>query len=124
MQRVCSLQRKTNNHSNMNTFQDHVFRAKVDDALKTVRTILDTTKHPGNGRISEKRHTRVSLDITLLARPADVPHAYDDKYSLVEQALKASIVATLNAAEVLGASGDALAGMQAWAADNKVRRLQ
>eukprot|EP01108_Squamamoeba_japonica_P001167 TRINITY_DN1469_c0_g1_i4.p1 TRINITY_DN1469_c0_g1~~TRINITY_DN1469_c0_g1_i4.p1 ORF type:complete len:617 (+),score=97.80 TRINITY_DN1469_c0_g1_i4:47-1852(+) len=83
----------------MNSFQEHVFRAKVDDTLKTVRTILDTTKHP--------------------ARPADVPHAYDDKYSLVEQALKASIVATLNAADVLGASGEALAGMQAWAADNK-----
>lgn len=30
----------------MNTFQDHVFRQKVDSALLTVRTILDTTKHP------------------------------------------------------------------------------
>ena len=42
----------------MNSFSDYEFRAKVDAALETVRKILDTTKHP--------------------ARPADVPHVYDD----------------------------------------------
>jgi hypothetical protein len=48
----------------MNSFNEYVFRGKVDTALDTVRKILETTKHP--------------------ARAADVPHVYDDKYGLVE----------------------------------------
>ena len=84
----------------MNSFQDAVFRAKVDEALRTVRTILDTNKHP--------------------ARLGDVPHRYDDKYGMAERAIKASQVATLNACEVFGLDGDALAGATAWAKDNKV----
>ena len=87
----------------MNTFQDAVFRSKIDAALTTVRTILDTTKHP--------------------QRAADVPHKYDDKYGLAERAIKASQVATLNAFEVLGLDGEAFKGAQAWAADNKVRSI-
>ena len=85
----------------MNTFQDYQFRATVDEALSTVRKILDTTKHP--------------------ARAADVPHVYDDKYGLVEQASKAALVATANAMEVFGASGAALDGMRNWVKANKVR---
>ena len=65
----------------MNSFQDYQFRAAVDEALTTVRKILETTKHP--------------------ARAADVPHVYDDKYGLVEAASKAALVATANALEVL-----------------------
>jgi len=84
----------------MNTFQDYQFRATVDEALSTVRKILDTTKHP--------------------ARAADVPHLYDDKYGLVEQASKAALVATANAMEVFGASGAALDGMRNWVKANKV----
>lgn len=30
----------------MDNFNEAVFRSKVDSALTTVRTILDTTKHP------------------------------------------------------------------------------
>jgi hypothetical protein len=30
----------------MDQFNEAAFRAKVDSALSTVRTILDTTKHP------------------------------------------------------------------------------
>jgi hypothetical protein len=85
----------------MNTFTDYAFRAQVDDALETVRKILDTTKHP--------------------VRPADVPHTYDDKFDLVEQASKAAIVATANALEVFGVSGAALEGMRNWVKANKVR---
>jgi hypothetical protein len=84
----------------MNSFSEYTFRAKVDDALDTVRKILDTTKHP--------------------ARPADVPHTYDDKYGLVEQATKAAIVAAGNALEVFGVSGAALDGMRNWVKANKV----
>jgi hypothetical protein len=86
----------------MNTFQDYQFRATVDEALSTVRKILDTTKHP--------------------ARAADVPHVYDDKYGLVEQASKVALVATANAMEVFGASGAALDGMRNWVKANKVRK--
>lgn len=85
----------------MNSFTDYEFRAKVDAALDTVRKILDTTKHP--------------------ARPADVPHVYDDKYALVEQATKAAIVASMNALEVFGVNGTALEGMRNWVKANKVR---
>ena len=85
----------------MNSFIDYEFRSRVDSALETVRKILDTTKHP--------------------ARPADVPHAYDDKYALVEQATKAAIVAASNALEVFGVSGAALEGMRNWVKANKVR---
>jgi hypothetical protein len=88
----------------MNSFSEYTFRAKVDDALDTVRKILDTTKHP--------------------ARPADVPHTYDDKYGLVEQASKAAIVATANALEVFGVSGAALDGMRNWVKANKVRKKE
>jgi hypothetical protein len=86
----------------MNSFSEYTFRAQVDDALDTVRKILDTTKHP--------------------ARPADVPHTYEDKYGLVEQASKAAIVATANALEVFGVSGAALDGMRNWVKANKVRQ--
>ena len=84
----------------MNSFQDYQFRAAVDEALTTVRKILETTKHP--------------------ARAADVPHVYDDKYGLVEAASKAALVATANALEVFGASGAALDGMRNWVKANKV----
>lgn len=49
-----------------------------------------------------------------------MPHKYDDKYGQAERAIKASQVAALNALEVLGLDGDALAGARQWAADNKV----
>ena len=64
-----------------------------------VRTILDTTKHP--------------------QRPADTPHVYEDKYGLVEQATRASVVAAFNALDVYGVNGDHLKGMIAWAGANK-----
>jgi hypothetical protein len=86
----------------MNSFQDYQFRSAVDEALTTVRKILDTTKHP--------------------ARAADVPHVYDDKYGLVEQATKAALVATANALEVFGVSGAALDGMRNWVKANKVKK--
>ena len=89
-----------NNKTIMQAFQDVVFRAKVDDALRTVRTILSTAKHP--------------------QRMADVPHKYDDKYGMAERAIKASQVATLSACAVLGLDGEALKGAEAWAKDNKV----
>jgi hypothetical protein len=86
----------------MNRFDEMQFRATVDRALVTVSKILDTTKHP--------------------ARAADVPHVYDDKFGLVEQATKAALVATANAMEVFGASGAALDGMRNWVKANKVRK--
>jgi hypothetical protein len=85
----------------MNSFDEMQFRATVDRALVTVSKILDTTKHP--------------------ARAADVPHVYDDKYGLVEQASKAALLATANAMEVFGVSGAALDGMRSWAQARKVR---
>jgi hypothetical protein len=53
-----------------------------------------------------------------------VPHTYDDKYGLVEQASKAAIVATANALEVFGVSGAALEGMRNWVKANKVRKQE
>ena len=44
--KTIELATKSQHWTTMNTFQDHVFRQKVDSALLTVRTILDTTKHP------------------------------------------------------------------------------
>ncbi len=48
----------------MSGFNEHAFRANVDQALFRIKTILDNTRNP--------------------QLPAEVPHEYTDKYLLVE----------------------------------------
>ena len=55
---------------------------RIDAALARIRTLLDNTRHP-----------------TI---PADVPHAYDDKYRLVEFVTRASVAGVLSCLEAAG----------------------
>merc|ERR1712000_68707 len=78
----------------MDNFNEAVFRAKVDSALATVRTILDTTKYP--------------------QRPLEGTHEYEDKYLTVERAARNSATALLVVLDVLGFNEDAMDQALAW----------
>ena len=57
-------------------------RGDLDRSMRVVRTLLDTTRNP--------------------QLPANVPHAYADKYHLVETAARGAISAQLRALGLLG----------------------
>ena len=76
------------------SFAEGVFQNKVDEVLKTVRTVLSTEKNP--------------------TRPADCAHTYDDKYQIVERGVRAGVASFLNAFDLLGANADAFDKMMAW----------
>jgi hypothetical protein len=91
--------KKKKTSSTMNDFSEIQFRAKVDDALDTVRRILHTTKHP--------------------VRAADVAHTYSDKFAMVESATSAALSAVENALET-GISPGLLGTAKKWSAAKKV----
>ena len=81
-------------------YDEHALRARVDAALRTIRRVLDNTRHP--------------------QYPADVPHRYDDKYMLAEVATRITIASLLQSLEVVGLTGDQLAKLQTWAKSRAV----
>jgi hypothetical protein len=69
--------------------------------MENVRRILETTRDP--------------------QFPADVPHAYEDKFTLTEMACKGTIVCTLNALALVGLDEAALEGLAQKVKDDKQR---
>ena len=76
--------------------------AQVSTALTAVKRVLDNTRNP--------------------QYPADVAHAYDDKYLLAEFAVKAGVLCHVNALEAVTGSGwnAKLDKMLGWAATRSV----
>ena len=79
----------------MNRYDEHTFRAKIDAALRQVRTILDNTRNPQS--------------------PADVPHRYEDKYLLAEFVGSVAIASLLQCLELVGLSEEGLQRLREWA---------
>jgi hypothetical protein len=84
----------------MTDFVESRFRAQVDKALTSVRTILENNRVP--------------------QYPADVPHRYDDKYGLAEFLTNTAVAAQLNALEALGLNEGSLKQLLSWAASRSV----
>jgi hypothetical protein len=84
----------------MNSFNEASFRARVDNALKRVKTILDTNRNP--------------------QYPADVPHAYDDKYLLAESLTNNALGAYLVCYENLGLTEKQLTQLKDWSKTRSV----
>lgn len=84
----------------MNPYNESRFRSQVDSALKSVRTVLENTRHP--------------------QYPADVPHQYDDKYSLAEFVTNTSLASQLNCLEALGLTQKSLQQLLKWAQSRSV----
>ncbi len=73
---------------------------KLDAALKRVRTVLDNTRQP--------------------LYPADVPHAYDDKYELAQFLVRGGVAAVLECLTALGLDAEGLATLRTWAQTRSV----
>lgn len=84
----------------MDSFSEYRFRAQVDAALAAIRTVLDTTRNP--------------------QYPADVAHAYTDKYLLAEFLTNTALAADLNVLEAAGLSAAQLARLKEWSASRSV----
>src|SRR5690348_1739344 len=81
-------------------FDEGRFRRQVDSALQRIRTVLDITRAP--------------------QYPADVPHAYDDKYGLAEFLTNTAIAAEMNCLDLLGVSDKHIATMKKWVQSRSV----
>lgn len=79
----------------MDSYQESEFRARVDAALRRIRTVLDNTRNP--------------------QYPADVPHKYDDKYLLAEFLTRISVAAVLQSLDSIGLTPQKLAQLREWA---------
>jgi hypothetical protein len=79
----------------VDAYNESEFRARVDAALNQIRTILDTTRNP--------------------QYPADVPHQYDDKYTLTEFLTRTTVAALLQCLGNIGLSPEGLAKLKEWA---------
>jgi hypothetical protein len=69
--------------------------------------------------VEERVASAVRATRLLLTTPS-VPHAYQDKYSLVDVATSTAILALLHVLELTGLSYDALLVLERWAADRAV----
>ena len=78
----------------MSHFETH-FHTKLSGAMRTVSTILETTKHP--------------------RFPSDVSHQYDDKFSLADLLTNTLIASQINCLEYLNVDNSALSKMLEWA---------
>ena len=76
----------------MVSFDETGFRARVDAALKQVKTILDVNRNP--------------------RYPEDHPHTYDDKYALAESITNTTIAAQANLFDRMGLTEDKLVRLQ------------
>jgi len=84
----------------MDTFQEHVFRVRVDKALSKVKTILDNTRNP--------------------QYPTDVHHEYEDKYILSEVLATSTIATFLSSLEFLGLTGKNWEQVKEWSKQRSV----
>ena len=84
----------------MERYDEQQFRAKIDAALGRIRTLLENTRNP--------------------QYPADVPHAYDDKYLLAEHLTQVTVAALLQCLEVAGLSEEGRATLREWAEKRSV----
>ena len=84
----------------MQSYNENRFREQVDASLKTIKQILNVTRHP------------------VLAE--EVQHQYVDKYGLSEYLGNTSIAAVLNALELLGLSSDKISLMKSWSKSREV----
>src|SRR5688572_27582173 len=84
----------------MEHFDEDEFREMVDEALKRVRTVLDTTKNPQYA--------------------ADVPHKYDDKFLLAEVLTRTAIASIIQCLELVGVTKERLTEMREWAKTRSV----
>jgi hypothetical protein len=73
-------------------YDEYRFRQQVERALKSVKTVLDTTKQPGF--------------------PHDIAHTYGDKYAMINVLTNNMIGATLNCLALLGMTQEKLAQMK------------
>jgi hypothetical protein len=76
------------------SYDAQAIEAKIEAALARIRTLLDNTRNP--------------------RAPADVPHAYDDKYHLSEFVTRVSIAAIFQCLEVVGLSAEGLSELREW----------
>ena len=88
----------------MQSFQEHEFRRKVDSALHSVKRVLDTTRAP--------------------ILPEACPHEYGDKYKLAEFLTNTAIAAELNCLELLGVDAAALAQLKKMIGEDKAVTLR
>lgn len=84
----------------MDSYSEQELRAKVDAALRRVRTVLENTRNP--------------------QYPADVPHRYDDKYLLAEVLTRVASASILQCLEVIGLSAAQVAQLREWAKTRSV----
>eukprot|EP00026_Physarum_polycephalum_P002207 Phypoly_transcript_02212.p1 GENE.Phypoly_transcript_02212~~Phypoly_transcript_02212.p1 ORF type:complete len:944 (+),score=196.07 Phypoly_transcript_02212:68-2899(+) len=84
----------------MDTFNENVFRTRVDKALGKVKTILDNTRNP--------------------QYPTDVHHEYEDKYVLSEFLATSAIATFLNSLEFLGLTGKNWEQVKEWSKQKNV----
>lgn len=90
--------------SSLSDFQEYSFKRKVEKALTRVKAVLDTSRNP-----------------TL---PADVPHGYDDKYSLAESAGRTAVAAQMNTLAMLGLDEEKLACLLEWSRAQRMVTLK
>jgi hypothetical protein len=81
-------------------FEEDRFRARVEEALKKVETLLDLNKSP--------------------ELPSDVSHRYDDKYLLAEFLTNVALASTVNVLERLGVGRETFAKLLAWSKSHSV----
>ena len=84
----------------MHDYDESAFTARVDAALRRIRTVLDNSRNP--------------------QYPADVPHRYDDKYLLAELVTRVSVASVLQCLEVIGMTAAQLALLRGWAKERSV----
>jgi len=84
----------------METFNETAFKARIEAALRRIRTVLDNTRNP--------------------QYPAEVPHRYDDKYLLAELVTRVAVASWLQCLEVIGMSAEQLVQLHAWAKTRSV----
>jgi hypothetical protein len=84
----------------MRSFDEGLFRSRVNTALERVRTILDNTRTPQYA--------------------ADVSHEYSDKFLLAEYLANSAISGHLNCLHAIGVNEKLLAEMKIWAKTRSV----
>lgn len=84
----------------MESYDEARFKANVDAAMVRIRTILENTRNP--------------------QLPAQIPHQYEDKYTLAEFLTRTTIAAILQCLGGLGLSEDGLKQLSAWARNHSV----
>eukprot|EP00550_Attheya_septentrionalis_P012178 CAMPEP_0198303258 /NCGR_PEP_ID=MMETSP1449-20131203/56793_1 /TAXON_ID=420275 /ORGANISM="Attheya septentrionalis, Strain CCMP2084" /LENGTH=1029 /DNA_ID=CAMNT_0044005745 /DNA_START=155 /DNA_END=3244 /DNA_ORIENTATION=- len=82
---------------------DYLFRSKIDNALKTVKKILDTTRNP--------------------TQAASQDHTYDDKFGLAEFLTNVAVAAQTNVLERLGMDDTKLKILRDYASEDYNRSL-